>query len=62
MKHLFAFFAVFAGSQVQAHSGHDHSHWLSDSIHFLTFVAIASLIAVAYEKVKNRPANKVEKK
>lgn len=29
---------------VQAHPGHDHSHWSSEPIHLLTMFAIASLI------------------
>lgn len=27
-----------------AHSGHDHSHWMSSSIHVLTIIAIGTII------------------
>ncbi|AWY00159.1 hypothetical protein A8139_09255 [Marinomonas primoryensis] len=48
MKSVFtilAFSSLLAiGQLVQAHPGHDHSHWSSEPIHFLTMFAIASLI------------------
>ena len=49
MKSVFtilAFSSLLVISQlVQAHPGHDHSHWSNEPIHLLTMFAIASLIA-----------------
>ncbi len=41
-----------------AHSGHDHSHWLSDSIHLITIGAVLSVAAGAVYYVKRKKASK----
>ncbi|CAH0990732.1 hypothetical protein SIN8267_00827 [Sinobacterium norvegicum] len=40
--------ALFSLPQLAlAHPGHDHSHWLSNPIHWLTVAAIGSVVVVA---------------
>lgn len=56
--------ALMAVSQVaQAHPGHDHSHWASNSIHLLTVLAVAAVVVVgvAYKKSRGKNATKGEK-
>ncbi|MEL0658786.1 hypothetical protein V6255_06475 [Psychromonas arctica] len=51
---------MLAFSQVvQAHPGHDHAHWASNSIHLLTVAAIASVIVagLVYKQVIRRRKN-----
>lgn len=41
-----------------AHSGHDHSHWMSSSIHVLTLIAagtiVGTLISLKYAKIQKQ--------
>ncbi|ETX11261.1 hypothetical protein MUS1_10670 [Marinomonas ushuaiensis DSM 15871] len=40
---LLSFFFVMS-QVVQAHPGHDHSHWMSNTIHMLSIFSVAALI------------------
>jgi len=61
-----AIFAAFLSVGVQAHPGHDHSHWLSSPIHAVTIVAVLAIaaVAVAFTSNAKRRAikNKIEEK
>ncbi|MBL4631286.1 MAG: hypothetical protein JKY14_09075 [Paraglaciecola sp.] len=41
-----------------AHDGHDHSHWMSDSLHILFYGSLASVVAavslVVIKHLKNK--------
>ncbi|WP_418135229.1 hypothetical protein [Psychromonas sp. GE-S-Ul-11] len=57
--------ALMAVSQVaQAHPGHDHSHWASNSIHLLTVFAVAAVavVGIVYKKIVIKTAQKKESK
>ncbi|MGH1438613.1 MAG: hypothetical protein ACRBBR_00770 [Cellvibrionaceae bacterium] len=62
MKTLLSAIILFISSQVQAHSGHDHQHWLSSPIHILTTIAIVAIIAVAYKMIKNHKTDRLKGK
>jgi len=54
--------ALMAISQVaQAHPGHDHSHWASNSIHLLTVLAVAAVVVVGVAYKKSRRKNATTK-
>ncbi|MEG3754734.1 hypothetical protein [Psychromonas arctica] len=54
--------ALMAVSQVvQAHPGHDHSHWASNSIHLLTVLAVAAVVVVGVAYKKSRGKNATTK-
>jgi len=54
--------ALMAVSQVaQAHPGHDHSHWASNSIHLLTVLAVAAVVVVGVAYKKSRRKNATTK-
>ena len=48
------FFSVLLSQQVIAHPGHDHSHWMSDGIHALAWLAVASAVGVGIWFYRNR--------
>lgn len=49
------------GSQAHAHAGHDHNHWLSEPIHFLTVFAVVAVIGTAgYALNRSRQSKKNE--
>lgn len=49
-------------STAQAHPGHDHSHWLSNGIHSIFYLALAGVIgAVAILAIKRIKSKKQEK-
>ena len=37
-----------------AHPGHDHSHWMSQPIHWLTAMSVVAIVAVAAYQLKKR--------
>jgi hypothetical protein len=60
LKRLFGLFILLTGNTVQAHSGHDHQHWLSSPIHLLTLFSIVSMIVIAYKLTRNNVLDKRE--
>lgn len=66
MKQVFSTLAVstlmMLSQVVQAHPGHDHSHWTSNPIHIITMVAIGTVIVggLVY-KQSSRLRNRKEK-
>jgi 4-hydroxybenzoate polyprenyltransferase len=62
LKRLFVSIILFTCSVVQAHSGHDHQHWLSNPIHLLTLFSIVCMIAIAYKLTRNNVLDMREKK
>lgn len=63
MKKALGISALFAlSSQVLAHPGHDHAHWLSEPIHALTALAIVAIAGTgAYVLRKRTKSQKTEK-
>ena len=53
LKRVFVSIILFTSNVVQAHSGHDHQHWLSSPIHLLTLFSIVSMIVIAYKLTRN---------
>lgn len=49
-------------STALAHPGHDHTHWSSELIHMLTWLAIGSVIVggLLYKQVLRRKGSKQE--
>ncbi len=37
-----------------AHSGHDHSHWMSEAIHVVSVLAVTGVVFVAARLVESR--------
>jgi hypothetical protein len=62
LKLVFASTILFTCNVAQAHSGHDHEHWLISPIHQVTILAVACMIAVAYKLTRNKVLDKREEK
>lgn len=58
LRTLIATLAGFTSTSVLAHTGHDHSHWLSEPIHALSALAIVSVVAIAAVMSKRKLAKK----
>jgi len=63
LKKLFILSGLFLSNLSFAHTGHDHAHWMSNSIHIVTGLAIISVVAVAgYAMKRHRTAKKIGEK
>ena len=61
MKILSTLFVFLMATQAQAHAGHDHAHWLSEPIHFLSVFAVIAVIGTAaYVVNRSRQTKKNE--
>ncbi len=49
---IYTFLLLAFSTSVFAHPGHDHSHWMSGSIHFLLAGACLSVAALAFYSLK----------
>lgn len=60
---MFASACLVISQMVFAHPGHDHSHWMSGFIHFVTVLAIGSVIVggVVYKQYFRRRQNSAKK-
>lgn len=58
---FFMFIALFTSASY-AHPGHDHSHWLSSTVHLLLGLTIAGVIAVGIFMVRRKKQLKQEGK
>lgn len=61
LRNLFVITAGLYSSLTFAHPGHDHSHWMSDSIHLLSIGAIITIIATAAYSLKKHYAKQSTK-
>lgn len=62
ITHLFIAVLGMFVTAAHAHPGHDHDHWLSNSIHVIFYLALAGVAAVlatlAVKYVKNKKQEK----
>lgn len=56
MRTQLALLTTLLSTSVMAHPGHDHGHFLSDPIHFLTALAIAGVVVAGVFVARNKLA------
>lgn len=61
LRSVIATLAAFTSTAVLAHAGHDHSHWLSEPIHALSVVAIASIVGISVFALARKHAKQKQK-
>ncbi len=49
---------MLASPFASAHSGHDHSHWMSDAIHALALIALLAVATAALHLISRRRKQK----
>lgn len=54
LRNTFFMFIVLFTSASHAHPGHDHSHWLSNTVHLSLGLAIVGIIAVGIFMVRRK--------